>query len=213
MRRLQERGPVAALSGAPGPRPSEPGPRPGGTGPGSAAPVRPPRLRRLSIALGVGGGVVVVDQVTKSLAVARLHGPVHLWGPLGLGLGYNSGSAFSLFTGRAPVLAPLAVVIVGVLLWLAWRASSSALAVALGLVLGGALGNVADRVLRNHRGGVVDFITLTHWPTFNVADLCITVGAVLLAVLIVRQPRMWSQPGSGSGPRTGSHERQADDGR
>ena len=47
----------------------------------------------------------------------------------------------------------------------------------LGLVLGGALGNLADRAFRGHHGDVVDFITLTHWPTFNVADACITVGA------------------------------------
>jgi len=162
---------------------------------------RPPRVRRLLTALMVGGSVVVVDQVTKSLAEANLHGPVHLVGPLGLGLGYNSGSAFSLFTGRASVLAPVAVAIVAVLLWLAWRASGTMLAVALGLILGGALGNVADRALRSHHGAVVDFITLTHWPTFNVADASITVGAVLLAVLLLRQP--------GSGSRS----RGADDGR
>ncbi|HUA94033.1 MAG TPA: signal peptidase II, partial [Acidimicrobiales bacterium] len=61
-------------------------------------------------------------------------------------------------------------------------------AVAVGLVLGGALGNLSDRAFRGHHGDVVDFVTLTHWPTFNVADACITVGVVLLVVLYWREP-------------------------
>lgn len=125
--------------------------------------------------------MVAADQATKSLAVAHLHRPVHLLGPLGLGLGYNSGAAFSLFTGAVALLAPVAVVLVGLLAWLAWRAASAGLAVALGLVLGGALGNLADRALRGHHGEVVDFLTFTHWPTFNVADAAITVGVLLSA--------------------------------
>lgn len=140
------------------------------------------------MAAGVAAVVVAVDQVTKSLAVAHLHRPVHLLGPLGLSLGYNSGSAFSLFTGAAPVLAAVAVVLVGALAWLAWRARSTAVAAVLGLVLGGAVGNLCDRLFRGHRGDVVDFVTLSHWPTFNVADSCITVGLVLLVVLYWRGP-------------------------
>jgi signal peptidase II len=109
-------------------------------------------------------------------------------GPFGLALGYNSGSAFSLFAGTGLLLALVAVVIVGLLVWLAPRAPSTAWAGAIGLVLGGALGNLADRALRGHRGAVVDFVTLTHWPTFNVADTAITAGALLLAVLLLRRP-------------------------
>jgi signal peptidase II len=168
---VQERGAVAALSRTP--------------------------PRRLLLAAGVAGVVVAVDQVTKSLVEAHLHDPMHLIGPLGLALGYNSGSAFSLFTGDAPVLGVVAVVLVGVLTWLAWRARSAAVAVALGLVLGGALGNLSDRVFRGHHGQVVDFVTLTHWPTFNVADSCITVGVVLLVVLYWRQPAV-PDPGASS---------------
>lgn len=126
--------------------------------------------------------MVAADQVTKSLAEAHLHRPVHVLGPLGLALGYNSGSAFSLFTGDAPVLAVVAAVLVGVLGWLAWRARHTVVAVGLGLVVGGALGNLSDRLFRGHHGDVVDFITCTHWPTFNVADSCITVGVVVLIV-------------------------------
>jgi signal peptidase II len=57
------------------------------------------------------------------------------------------------------------------------------MALALGLVLGGALGNLTDRVVRGHHGAVVDFVALHFWPTFNVADSCIVVG-VLLAVAL-----------------------------
>jgi signal peptidase II len=130
--------------------------------------------------------VVVADQVTKSLAEAHLHRPVHVLGPFGLALGYNSGSAFSLFTGRPAVLGPVAVVLVGVLVAVIWRTRTPALAASLGLVLGGALGNLSDRAVRGHGGAVVDFITLTHWPTFNVADACITIGAVLTGLLLLR---------------------------
>lgn len=132
--------------------------------------------------------VVAVDQTTKSLAVADLHRPVHLVGPLGLAIGYNSGSAFSLFTGSSAVLGVVAFVIIAVLVVLAWRTRRTSVAVAIGLLLGGAVGNLADRVVRGHHGSVVDFISLTDWPTFNIADACITVSAVLLVVLAWRRP-------------------------
>jgi signal peptidase II len=139
--------------------------------------------------------VVAVDQVTKSAVEANLHRPVHLLGPFGLALGFNSGSAFSLFTGRPAILVPVAIVLVGVLLWAIWHARNLTAAIALGLVLGGAVGNLTDRALRGHGGSVVDFITLSHWPTFNVADACITVGVVLLAFVLVRQPASWAERG------------------
>jgi len=156
--------------------------------PAQAGPAEGPAhpLGRLVLALGVAVLVVVADQVTKSLAVAHLTRPVHVIGPFGFALGYNSGAAFSLFTGAAPVIVPIAVVLVGGLVWLAWRASGAGLAVALGLVLGGALGNLADRAFRGHHGKVVDFVTFPHWPTFNVADACITVGVVLAAIFYWR---------------------------
>lgn len=126
--------------------------------------------------------VVLVDQLTKWLAVSGLHGPRHVIGPFGLALGYNSGSAFSLFTSQPVALSFIALALVAVLVLLAWRTQRLLTAVALGLVLGGALGNLADRAFRSHHGSVVDFITLSHWPTFNVADACITVGLVLAVI-------------------------------
>jgi signal peptidase II len=128
----------------------------------------------------VAAAVVVADQVTKSVVEAHLHNPRHVLGPFGLALGYNSGAAFSLFTGLTPLVVLVGVVLVAVLCWLARRTQGTLVAVGLGLVLGGALGNLADRLFRGHHGAVVDFITLTHWPTFNVGDACITVGVVLL---------------------------------
>ena len=179
MRRLQERGTVAALTGPPGH--GAPAPRTAGE--------RGLHPERLALAAVVGVVVVAVDQTTKSLVVADLTRPIHLLGPFGLSLGYNPGSAFSLFTGWAPLLVVVALVLVVVLAYLALRARSVAIAVGLGLVLGGALGNVSDRLFRGHHGDVVDFITLTHWPTFNVADTSITVGVILLVLLYWRGPR------------------------
>ncbi|MGH8987730.1 MAG: signal peptidase II [Acidimicrobiales bacterium] len=156
MRRLQERRAVATLTGG--------------------------RRRVLLVTAVVTAVTIAADQATTSWAVADLHHPVHLVGPLGLALEYNSGTAFSLLTGAGTWLVVVVVVLLLLVGWLAWRARRRLLAVAYGLVLGGAVGNLADRLLRGHRGNVVDFVTLSHWPTFNVADACITVGVVLLAV-------------------------------
>jgi signal peptidase II len=157
------------------------------TPPGPPEGVRRPGPRRLAVGLLTAAVVVVADQVTKTLAVDRLGGaPVHLLGPFGLSLGYNSGVAFSLFTRATPLIGSLAAVLAVVLSWLAWRARSGAVALSVGLVLGGALGNLCDRVFRSHHGSVVDFITLTHWPTFNVADACITIGGISLVAAQLR---------------------------
>jgi len=133
---------------------------------------------------------VAADQATKSWAVARLsHGPIHVVGPLELELQFNTGSAFSLFTGFAPVLAGVAVVLVALLAGSLRRATTLAQGVAVGLVGGGAIGNLSDRLFRHHHGAVVDFIALRFWPTFNVADACIVVGCVLLVVGIAHRAR------------------------
>jgi signal peptidase II len=140
--------------------------------------------------VAVAAVVVAADQLTKTWAVHRLsHGPIHVIWKLDFELTYNSGSAFSLLQGWAPVFAVLAVVAVVVLLRVVGRARSTALSVALGLVVGGALGNLADRVVRPDRGAVVDFVALHFWPTFNLADACIVTGGILAAVLVWRGER------------------------
>jgi signal peptidase II len=138
----------------------------------------------------VAAVVVLADQLTKSWAVSRLsHGPIHVAGPLDFELQRNTGSAFSLFQGEAAVLVVVALILVGALLVMARRAPTAGRAVVFGLILGGALGNLADRLFRGDNGAVIDFVALHVWPTFNVADSCIVVGCVLLVVSLLRGGR------------------------
>jgi signal peptidase II len=160
VRGLQERGAVAAL-------------KRGGTA----------RLRIVAYALAVI--VLVADRVTTATAEAHLHGIVHLWGPFGLALSFNSGFAFSLFSGRAVVITVLLSVAVVVLAVVVARVRTVPQAVGGGLVLGGAAGNLSERLVSGHHGQVAEFITLTHWPTFNLADACVTVGVVVVAITLV----------------------------
>jgi signal peptidase II len=138
------------------------------------------RLRGLAFALAALA--LVADRVTTSIAEDHLHGLVHVWGPFGFALSFNSGFAFSLFTGRAVAVTILLSVAVVVLAFFVTRVRTVAQAVGGGLVLGGAAGNLSERLVSGHRGQVADFITLSHWPTFNVADACVTVGVVILAL-------------------------------
>lgn len=167
--------------------------------------------------LVVAGAVVGLDQWASTWAVHRLaRGPMHVIGPLNLELGINTGASFSLARGWAPLLAALAAVVVVVLVVASRRVASTGLAVALGLVVGGAAGNLVDRIARPYHGGVVDFIHLPHWPTFNVADACITIGVVLLAAFLWfgssdagpnRRGRRAPAPGAadeGPGPSSGA---------
>ena len=151
---------------------------------------RPTGLRRLGAAAGVVVAVVLVDQLTKWWAVDRLsRGSIHLIGTLDLQLSLNTGSAFSLLQGQDALLIVVAVVLVTGLFVLVWRAPTTARAATLGLVIGGALGNLSDRLFRGDHGAVVDFVALHFWPTFNVADASIVVGCGLLLVSLIREPR------------------------
>ncbi len=151
----------------------------------------PSGARRLAVAAAVVMAVVLADQLTKWWAVTRLsRGSIHVIGTLDLQLSRNTGASFSLFQGGAWVLVPVAVVLVAVLVVMVWRAPSDSRAAILGLILGGALGNLADRFFRNDHGAVVDFVALHFWPTFNVADASIVVGCLLLLISVVRGPRL-----------------------
>lgn len=146
--------------------------------------------RRLLVAAAVMAAVVLVDQLTKWWAVTRLvSGPIHVIGTLDLELARNTGVSFSLFQGKAFVVIPVAVVLVVGLATMAWHAPSVGRAALLGLILGGAVGNLCDRLFRNEHGAVVDFINLHFWPTFNVADASIVIGCLLLVVSLIRSPR------------------------
>ena len=136
---------------------------------------------------------ILADQVTKAVAVASLddgRSVRAIDGVLHWTLQRNPGAAFGIFR-RAPVLfTVLAIVISIVIVASARQASGGWHAVALGLVLGGALGNLADRLFRPpgpFRGHVVDFIDFRVWPTFNLADAAVVAGAILLALVGMRK--------------------------
>lgn len=145
--------------------------------------------RRLLIP-GVAALVIAVDQVTKTLALDHLNParPTHVVGTVYLELTFNSGAAFSMGAGVTPIVeAAVVVLIVGLLLY-ARRTSRSApapVSVGLGLLLGGALSNLGDRLFRDLpvRGSVVDFIrAVSWWPVFNVADASIVIGVIVLVL-------------------------------
>jgi signal peptidase II len=137
--------------------------------------------------LAVAAAVVAVDQLTKVWAVAALSdGPTRVIGSLlEFRLTRNPGGAFSLLTNLTPVLAVLAVGMVVYIVRTTRRTADIVMAYSLALVLGGAVGNLVDRMVRSPgflRGEVVDFIKVPHWPTFNMADSAITVGVILIAL-------------------------------
>jgi len=147
---------------------------------------------RVPLLLAVAAGVLALDVVTKLLAVEQLtdREPISLLGGLlTLRLVRNPGAAFGMAQGLTIVFTCVALGVVVVILRVARRLQSGWWAVALGLVLGGALGNLLDRLLRSPgpgRGHVVDFLELPRWPVFNLADSAIVVAAVLMVGLTAR---------------------------
>lgn len=145
-----------------------------------------------SLVILIAAAVIVVDQATKAWAVAALTGrePVNLLGSLlRLELVRNPGAAFSFATGMTWVFTVVAIGVALVIVRISRKLGSTWWAVGLGLLLGGALGNLLDRLLRAPGPGVgqvVDFLALPHWPVFNVADTCIDVAGVMIVVLAVR---------------------------
>lgn len=157
---------------------------------------QPPR-RRVALFASVALLALLLDVVTKVSVVAKLpetHPPVRLLGgALYLNQARNSGAAFSLGTGFTIILTVVALAVVVVIVRVAGRLHSAGWAIALGLILGGALGNLGDRVFRTPgfgRGHVVDWISVfgkydERWPIFNIADSAIVCGAVLAGLLAV----------------------------
>jgi signal peptidase II len=156
-----------------------------------------PRRRRIVPLLCIAAVVLAADLATKLAAVAELEHrePVRLFGgALYLVHARNTGAAFSLGEGYTIVLSLFAVGVAVYILRAARRLRSLGWTVGLGLVLGGAVGNLIDRVFRAPgflRGGVVDFLSLFDdggrvWPIFNVADACLVTGVCLLVLLVFR---------------------------
>jgi signal peptidase II len=136
--------------------------------------------------------MLVIDQVTKHLAVARLtdRPDVSVVGEiLQLHLTYNPGAAFSLGTEYTVAISCLAIVASVVVLWFSRRLADRLWAVALGFTFAGITGNLVDRMIQDpgpFRGEVVDFLMLPNWPVFNVADICINVGIGLVLLQTFR---------------------------
>jgi signal peptidase II len=151
-----------------------------------------PRRRRVGILLAVAAVVYALDAFTKYLVVAKVTPgrPVHVLGNF-LQLNYtrNSGAAFSIGWGYTAVFSLIAIGVILVILRLARQLYSASWALALGLLLGGAVGNLTDRIARApgpFRGWVVDFIQFPHFAIFNLADSAITCGGVLMVLLALR---------------------------
>ena len=153
-----------------------------------ATPAAEPARPRSTGPFLVAAAVAVADQLAKVWAVATLSdGPIRLVGDsIQLRLTRNPGGAFSVLTGFTPLLAALALVMAVVIVRTTHRTADRITAYSLGLVLGGAVGNLVDRMVRDPgvlRGEVVDFVKIGFWPTFNLADSAITVGCILLLIL------------------------------
>lgn len=137
----------------------------------------------------VAVAVIAADQVSKWWALENVADrTIGVVWTLQLHVTRNTGAAFSMFGqgGWGPVIGVVALAVVGLLVWQGRTITSRTGAVALGLILGGALGNLADRLFRAHdgvlNGAVVDFIDLQWWPVFNVADAGVVVGSILLVL-------------------------------
>lgn len=161
----------------------DPDDRPGGTG-------AQPR-QRLRLLLAVAATLFALDLVTKVIVVARIRPgePVSIIGDVvELVLVRNPGAAFSMATGMTWLLTLIATAVVIGVLRIGRTLRSTLWAIGLGGVLGGALGNLMDRLFRAPgplQGHVVDFVSVGWWPVFNVADSSIVCGAILLVTLTV----------------------------
>ncbi|GAB3251115.1 signal peptidase II [Alteromonas gracilis] len=153
-----------------------------------------PRLLLFILTLAVA---LAADQVTKYLAEQRLSlrgDPIPLVGEvLQLKLAYNPGAAFSTGTEFTWVFTTLAIVASVVIARFALKTYSAAWAVTLGVLAGGVIGNLIDRLFRDpgfYHGHVVDFLMLPNWPIFNIADICINVAAGLIVLHTFRGLRL-----------------------
>ncbi len=149
--------------------------------------------RSLGGPLAIAAAVVLLDQLTKEWARNALaDGPIDVVWTRRFNLAFNKGMAFSQGTGLGPIIGVVALVVIVGLLVSIGRSTSRLYPLAVGLIVGGAIGNLLDRLFRApgwFRGAVVDFIDLQWWPIFNVADIGVTVGGALLLLTSVLDGR------------------------
>jgi len=158
----------------------------------SAYPGRVARRSAILVVVPVAAVVVLLDQLTKAWALASIQGQpatevLGKW--LQWSFATNSGAAFSFGRGNTWVFTLVAAVIIVVVLYYTPKVTNRWWAVAMGLILGGGMGNFIDRMIRDPsigQGHVVDFIRVPNWPIFNVADMAVVSGAVLAVFLTLR---------------------------
>ena len=160
-----------------------------------------PAVRAWRAPVAIAVAVVVVDQLSKHWAVTSLgtDREIDLFWTLRFNLAFNNGMAFGQGQGFGPVIAVVATLVIVYLLVSLRTEASRMSTIGMGLLIGGAAGNLIDRLLSSR--GVVDFIDvgvgMTRWPTFNVADIAVSCGAVALALsLWLEDARRRDQPAS-----------------
>ena len=152
------------------------------------------RVRTSWIGIGAAVAILVLDILTKGWAVSALSDgrDIHIFWTLHFALTHNEGMAFSTGTNIGPFIGMLAILVIAILVATMRKQSNTMSLVATGCIVGGATGNVLDRVFRGTGfmdGAVVDFIDLRWWPVFNVADIGIVCGAIAVAYsMIVSHP-------------------------
>ena len=147
-------------------------------------------LKPLRWALITASAVLLADQLTKWWASEILRGnPITIIdGVLDLRYMTNTGASFSMLEGFGSLIAVVVIAVIVFVVMMVRRIGHTPEAVALGLILGGAVGNLSDRIFRGpglFDGGVIDFVDFSFFPAFNLADSAITVGAILLLGLSV----------------------------
>jgi signal peptidase II len=154
------------------------------------------RPRRIGVLIGVAVFVLAADVISKAVVVAKMpgHPPIRLLGSF-LQITYtrNPGAAFSIGTSMTIVFTAIAVGVIAYIARTARNLRSIGWAIALGLLLGGATGNLLDRLFRApgpFQGHVIDWIQLPHWPIFNLADSSIVCAGVLIVLLALTGVRL-----------------------
>jgi signal peptidase II len=171
-----------------------------------------PSRRLIGLFAVVGLLVLGLDQLTKVLALHHLTPgePVNVVGSLlKFNLIRNPGAAFSLGSNLTPVISAIQIIVAVGVVYLSRKLGSIGWAVAFGLLFGGAIGNITDRVFREpspFHGHVVDFLQTPHWAIFNVADMAVTSAAILLVIQTLRGIRLDGTKDQGK-PASGGAEK------
>jgi len=148
-------------------------------------------VRSMRTSVFVAVVLAVLDQMSKAWALRDLADGrvIHVIWTLQFNLTYNRGMAFSRGTGVGPIIGVIGLVVVVMLLLSLRRADNVLTRLATGLIIGGAMGNILDRLFRDSgwmRGAVIDFVDFQWWPVFNVADMAIMIGAATMIVAMLK---------------------------